>query len=72
MKRAGTVEVFSFCVFDFEAREMRLTRYKASRDVIVTAFGGEVVEGTGQDVSPAELDEHGRWRLVATGWGALP
>lgn len=40
MKRAETVKVFSFCVFDLEAGEMRLTPYKASRDVIATAFGG--------------------------------
>lgn len=71
MEQTETVTVFSFRVFDTESRDMRLSRYKAPRDVIAR-LGGEALEGTSEHVSHAELDKQGRYRRIATGWGELP
>ncbi|MDL2337725.1 MAG: hypothetical protein QFE16_07785 [Pseudomonadota bacterium] len=72
MDQVNAVEVFGFRVFDPRAHELRVSKYKASRHVIVTLFGGEVLEGTAEHVSSKDLDEHGRYRRIATGWGELP
>lgn len=48
-----------------------VARYKAERHVIVGVFRGQVLEGTGEEVSRADLDEMGRFRRIATGWGEL-
>jgi hypothetical protein len=71
MDVAGRVTVFAFEVFDLETRDYRLSRYKASRELI-GKWGGRLLEGTGEKVDPGELDRHGRFRRVATGWGELP
>jgi len=71
MEQHDTVKVYSFRVFDASVMEMRISKYKATREAIVAHFGGEVLEGTGQSVSASELDEHGRYRRIATGWGEL-
>lgn len=71
MAQADIVTVFNFRVFDTEGREMRQSKFKASRAVVL-GFGGVVLEGTSQVVFPGDLDENGRYRRVATGWGALP
>ena len=68
MDQADTVMIFNFRVLDTETYEMCLSRFKASR-AVVAAFGGIVLEGTSEHVPPSELDEHGRYRRVATGWG---
>ena len=68
MQQAETVEVFSFRVFDIKAGNMHQSKYKAPRDVVAN-FGGEVLEGTAEHVARADLDEHGRYRRVAIGWG---
>jgi hypothetical protein len=49
----------------------KLSRFKAERHVIASVFKGQVLEGTGEEVSRADLDEMGRFRRVATGWGDL-
>ena len=66
-----TVKVYNFCVFDIDAKHMRIAPCKAPRDVIVRRFHGEVLEGTAQCVAVDELDEDGRYRRIATGWGEL-
>jgi hypothetical protein len=71
MEQRQTVKVYSFRVFDVHANGLRVAKHKATREAIVSQLGGEVLEGTGQDVSPAELDEEGRFRRIATGWGEL-
>lgn len=48
-----------------------VARYKAERHVIVNVFRGQVLEGTGEEVARADLDEMGRFRRIATGWGEL-
>ena len=71
MDRPPTVEVFNFRAFDFRAGEARLSKYKASRDVVAD-LRGEVLEGTSEDVSPADLDKRGRFRRIPIGWDRLP
>ena len=46
-------------MFDTKAHEMRMSNGKATRRDIVVRFGGEVLEGTGQDVLPATLTSTG-------------
>ena len=66
-----TVKVYSFRIFDSETGGMRHAAYKASRKVIASTLGGEVLEGTEQEVASDELDGLGRYRRLATGWGEL-
>lgn len=70
MDQTKTVRVFSFKLYDTQTRQFRLMGYKAARDAI-TRLGGQVLEGTAEDVSRAALDERGRYRRIATGWGQL-
>ena len=71
--KTGTVTetVYAYQVFDFQSKTMEVATYKASRQTIVQVFGGEVLEGTAEDVPSAELDAQGRWHRIATGWGEL-
>jgi hypothetical protein len=46
--------------------------YKASRDLIRSAFRGQLVEAIGENVCIADLDPYGRCRGVSTGCGELP
>lgn len=71
MSQADTALIFSFRVFDAYVREMCLSTFKATLKV-VTGSGGVVLEGTSERAATGELDEHGRYRRIATGWGALP
>lgn len=71
MEQQDAVKVFSFRAFDAAANEMRIVNFKATREAIVRRFDGEVLEGTGHCVAPGELDDQGRYRRVATGWGEL-
>lgn len=70
MDKPKTVKVIAYRVLDSQAGDMLLSRHKAVRDHI-TRVGGEVIEGTEEDVPSGDLDELGRWRRVATGWGEL-
>lgn len=45
--------------------------FKATREAIVSSFGGEPIDGTREEVARVELDDLGRYRRVATGWGGL-
>ena len=71
MQELESVEVYSFRVFHIDGNEMRVARHKATRKAIVSRLGGEVLEGTGQTVPQSEVDEAGRYRRIATGWGEL-
>ena len=70
MDHSERVTVFNYRVFDFRAGATQLSKFKASREVIAS-FRGEVLEGTSEEVSRAELDERGRFRRVPKGWGEL-
>lgn len=71
MEQQDSVKVFNFRAFDADANEMRIVKFKATREAIVTRFDGEVLEGTDHHVAPGELDDQGRYRRIATGWGEL-
>ncbi len=66
-----TVKVYSFRIFDIEIGAMSHATYKASRETIAASPGGEVLEGTEQEVAFGQLDRDGRYRRLATGWGEL-
>lgn len=67
----GTVTVYGFRVFDPESREMQVATCKATLDAIGRVHLAEPVPGTGEEVPAWSLDGRGRYRRVATGWGAL-
>ncbi len=71
MEQRDTVKVYSFRVFDLDTNSFRIARHKATREAIASRLGGEVLDGTGEEVAAAELDERGRFRRIATGWGEL-
>ena len=71
MEYRDMVTVYSFRVFDEGSRDWRIAPHKASREVIVERFRGEVLEGTAHEIAPDDLDEQGRFRRLATGWGEL-
>lgn len=71
MQATDTVTVYSFRMFELDAETYHVAPFKASRELISDRFGGEVLEGTGLDVEAESLDAQGRYRRVATGWGAL-
>lgn len=71
MSKRDTVIVYSFQVRDFMPESTTHAPFKASRELIEHKFKGQVIEGTGEEVSVAELDAEGRHRRVATGWGEL-
>lgn len=71
MDSAESVTVYNFCTFDLSVKAMRVAHGKAPRELIVARFGGEVLEGTAELVSAADLDAQGLYRRVATGWGDL-
>ncbi len=63
------VIVYNFIVYDDQQESAVQPPYKAARDQILSAYGGEVLEGTAQLVPAAELDAQGRYRRVAVAWG---
>ena len=65
------VTVYNFCNPDGRHEPAQVSTFKATRQVIVDVFGGDPIEGTEQVVGVEELDEHGRYRRLATGWGEL-
>jgi hypothetical protein len=69
--RPDTLTVFGFKVFDPETREMQVVGCKATLDAIGRLGLAEPVPGTAEDVPLHAVDPQGRYRRVATGWGAL-
>lgn len=71
MNSQQSIMVYSFRIFELEPEAYHVAGFKAPRHVIVERYRGEVLEGTGEEVDVAELDAEGRYRRIATGWGAL-
>ena len=65
------VTVYNFWTRDYAPESKSLSKFKAPREVIVDVLKAEIVEGTGQEVLRSELDNEGRYRRIATGWGEL-
>lgn len=71
MNPPETVTVYSFRVLDRGYESSRVSSFKALWFDILGVFGGDPIESTAQTVDADELDAHGRYRRVPTGWGAL-
>lgn len=67
---AGEVLVYAFECYELASRSMQLALYKAPLSHI-QAVGGRALPGTVEAVPEEVLDDQGRYRRVATGWGAL-
>ena len=72
MKLPDVVTVFNFSHFELGADAPVVSPYKATRETIVHRLKQSVMEGTGEEVPCHALDNQGRFRRVATGWGELP
>ncbi len=71
MEDRQTVIVYSFQIFDSEIGHLRHANCKASRETIASILGAELLEGTDQEVPAGALDELGRYRRIASGWGEM-
>ena len=69
--QSQVVTVYNFRTLDSGYESAPVSAFKATRQVIVDVFGGDPIEGTEQVVRADELDGHGRYRRLATGWGEL-
>ncbi len=65
------VPVYNFRILDSGYESAPMSSFKATRQAVVDVFGGDPIEATEELVPRDELDQHGRYRRVATGWGAL-
>jgi flagellar biosynthesis/type III secretory pathway ATPase len=71
MHQAHKVTVYGFVDLTHGVEGAVVAPFKATRTAIDTRFIGRVLEGTAQQVDADELDEHGRWQRLPTGWGEL-
>jgi len=71
MDASKIVTVYNFSQFEIGSDTPVVSGFKAQRQVIAKIFKGQVLEGTGEEVPTSELDQDGRFRRVATGWGSL-
>jgi hypothetical protein len=72
METSGFVTVFNFSEFELGSDAPYVSAYKATRETIVSELKCDVMEGTGEVVPVTALDDKGRYRRFATGWGELP
>lgn len=70
MQDQQTVKVHGFRHLGEHTKIFEVAPFKATIEKI-QALGGQPLLGTEQLVSVAELDQEGRYRRIATGWGAL-
>lgn len=66
----GEVLVYAFQVYDARTKDEQTVPYKAPLERIEQA-GGRPLLGTAEAVPVEALDREGRYRRIATGWGAL-
>ncbi len=68
-----TVTVYAFDLIDEGPERPRRARFKAPMDVILREHrhAAVILQGTAEEVLASELDAEGRYRRIATGWGAL-
>ena len=65
------VTVYNYQTFDLGQKSRIPAPFKAPRERIETALNGKVLEGTAETVLKSQLDDEGRYRRRATGWGDL-
>ncbi|MBC7939170.1 MAG: hypothetical protein H7Z19_05300 [Chitinophagaceae bacterium] len=70
MSSQQMITVYSFRAYGGHAEMPLIGEFKAALETI-KALGGEPVEGTAEQVARSELDERGRYRRIATGWGDM-
>jgi hypothetical protein len=70
MSDSDLTTVFSFHLYEGYAEKPEVAAYQATPDHIAR-LGGTIIEGSQRQVAVDELDELGRYRRIATGWGAL-
>jgi hypothetical protein len=63
--------VYNFYTLDSGYESSPVSTFKATRKAIVEIFGGDPIEGTAESVPADAVDEQGRYRRLATGWGEL-
>jgi hypothetical protein len=68
---SAEVTVYNYLSFDGAQGSRFPAPFKAPRERIETALNGKVLEGTAETVHASQLDEEGRYRRRATGWGDL-
>ena len=66
----STVKVISFYIDGAHVENPTVSTFKATPTAIHD-LGGSVIEATEEEVALSELDPQGRYRRLATGWGAL-
>jgi hypothetical protein len=71
MDTSKIVTVYNFSQFEVGSDTPVVSGFKAQRQAIARIFKGQVLEGTAEEVPESELDQDGRFRRVATGWGSL-
>lgn len=71
METSKIVTVYNFSQFEIGSDTPVVSGFKAQRQAIAKIFKGQVLEGTAEEVPESELDQDGRFRRVATGWGSL-
>ena len=69
MQVEATIVVLSFHTHEGHHEIPLVAPFKATRERIVEVYRGHPLEGTAEKVAPSALDEQGRYRRVATGWG---
>lgn len=70
MPGQAMVTVYGFHTRAGHVENPQVSLFKAT-PAAIQRLGGEIIEGTGEEVSREEVDGHGHYRRVATGWGAL-
>lgn len=63
--------VYNFRTLDSGYESAPVSCFKATRQAVRDIFGGDLIEATEELVPQDEVDEMGRYRRVATGWGEL-
>src|SRR5258708_1931887 len=71
MEPTELVTVFNYRHFETGSDMPLIAPYKATRETIIKNLKCELLEGTGEQVLSVALDEQGRYRRIATGWGEL-
>ena len=66
-----TVPVYNFRLLEGGFESAPLADFKATREQIRNVYHGLLLEGTQELVPVDALDDAGRYRRIATGWGQL-
>ncbi len=71
MQDTETVTVYAFHILGQDTEGFEFAPFKTTRETIEQRYRGRVLEGTAEEVEISALDEEGRYRRIATGWGVL-